>query len=95
MPALTRALKDKDTYVRQAAAQALGKIGAKAKAAVPALANALKDQRPAVRQAAAQALGQIGAEAKAAVPALRAAMRDNEVGEVRGAIAEAWKQIAP
>lgn len=54
VPALTRVLTDGAPLVRQAAAEALGKIGSGA--AVPALTEALNDPDPAVRKAAAGAL---------------------------------------
>ena len=75
MPALVEALKDKEWTVRQSAAEALGKIGPKAEAAVPALAEALKDKNSVVRRIAAQALAQIGLPA---VPALAKALQDKE-----------------
>jgi HEAT repeat protein len=61
-----------DYYVfqRVAAAEALRKMGAAAKAAVPALADALRDRERDVQLAAAEALAKMGAEAQQAVPAL-------------------------
>ena len=60
----------KDKGVRQAAAEALVKIGAPA---VEPLIAALKDESFSVRQAAAEALGKIGAPA---VEPLIAALKD-------------------
>ncbi len=54
VPALIKALKDKDSYMRQVTARALGEIGNDA--AVPALNKALKDKDDDVRQAVAEAL---------------------------------------
>ena len=68
---LVQALKHKQWYVRQSAAEALGEIGSEAKkSAVPALIQLLKDDSSTVRYRAAKVLGQIGPEAKAAVPVL-------------------------
>ena len=44
VPALAKALQDKEEKVRQDAAVALGRIGPKAQAAAPALVEALKDK---------------------------------------------------
>ena len=60
VPALIGALKDKDGYVRQSAAYALGRIGPVAKDAVPALQAITKnDPERAARKAAAMALKKI------------------------------------
>lgn len=72
---LTRELRG-DVADRRAAAEALGRFGAAARAATPALAEALTDEDPELRRRAAWALGRIGSDAKAAVPALGAALRD-------------------
>ena len=63
-------LQGKDADARQAAAQALGKLGPQAKPAVPQLAMALNDRHGPVRFAAVTALARIGPDAKAALPAL-------------------------
>ncbi len=55
MPELLTALKDRDEYVRSAAAGALGQI--RDVAVVPELLSVLKDREPYVRSAAAKALG--------------------------------------
>jgi HEAT repeat protein len=66
--ALIMALKgDKDDIVRAAAAQALGKSGARSRDAVSALVEALNDEVAGVAVAAERALATIG---KPAVPAL-------------------------
>ena len=54
--ALTKALKDRDLYVRRYSAEALGNIGPViAREATPALAAALNDDKPQVRLAAVRA----------------------------------------
>ena len=53
------ALKDKNEWVRKAAAEALSRIGSAAEKAVPALIEALKDENWRVRQLAAEALKKI------------------------------------
>lgn len=80
---LEMARKDSDAKVREAAAKALGRMGADPKEAVPVLTEALKkDKVMAVRVAAARALGQLGPDAKDAVPTLRevqqAAQKDKD-----------------
>ena len=62
--------KDKDKYVRQAAAWGLADIRSDAKSAVPTLTELLKDKDQDVRRVAASALGCIWHDAKSAVPAL-------------------------
>ncbi len=73
VPALTKALHDKELLVRSEAATALGRIG---KGAVPGLIEALQDKDSEVRYDAAYALGQIGADAEAAVSALIFTLKD-------------------
>lgn len=68
VPALTRNLYHQDFEVREAAAQALGKLEEDAIDAVPLLIMALFDSSLSVREGAAAALGSIGD--KRAVPAL-------------------------
>ena len=80
--------KDSDMRVREAAAEALGKIGPEE---VPALIKALGDENSYVRSAAAGALGKTGPEA---VPALIKALGD-ENSYVRSAAAEALGKIGP
>ena len=59
VPALIRAMKDADPFVRRFAARALGAIGP-AKGSVGALATALNDKDARVVDAAARALGGMG-----------------------------------
>jgi len=64
VPALTAATYDKDDFVREYAARALGRIGPEAVSAVPELLDLLrKDEERDVREHAAKSLGLIGAQA--------------------------------
>lgn len=63
--ALVAALRSQDDQARRRAAQGLGRLGAKAKAAIPALAGAMKDKDNRVRFAAAHALAQVGPAGRA------------------------------
>ena len=78
VPALSKALSDKDAEVRRQVVFALGEL--RAKSAVDALGAAIKDADGEVRKQACFALGEIG-DARA-VPALTAALADSEA-EVR------------
>jgi HEAT repeat protein len=60
-PALVKALKDEDVYVRRFAVQAIGAIGSKNSGTVSALSTALKDSNKRVVDAAVDALGKVGA----------------------------------
>jgi HEAT repeat protein len=59
VPALAKALTDKDPFVRRDAAMALGRIGPEARTALPFLQATRKDQNARVRRAASNALKQI------------------------------------
>jgi HEAT repeat protein len=83
-------LTDADARIRWSAAEALGRIGPDAEAAVPALAAALRD--PEVRASAADALGGIGAAARGAVPLLTDALNDTDA-EFRWTAAVALSRI--
>ena len=74
VPALMLALRDKNTAVRQAAAEALGTYGRAARTAIPSL-EALLEDRPAVRKAATIALGQISSASRYGSPTRSAAQR--------------------
>jgi HEAT repeat protein len=77
IPALTKNLYYQGPYnVRQAAAEALGEIGAPAKSAVPALAVMLLTDFVHARVAAAEALGRI--HDRSAMPALAKALYDQD-----------------
>jgi HEAT repeat protein len=85
VPALTKALQDKNLFVRRYSAQTLGKIGLDAKEAVSGLAKALDDKHKEVAEAAAEALGHLGA---GAVTPLTKTFRDkgNEAAVRRKAV---------
>src|SRR5207244_2083581 len=68
VPLLVRAMADANLDVRSRAAEALGKLGPEAKAAVPALVSALKDLNPDMRLAAIRALYHIDPRHEAVVP---------------------------
>jgi hypothetical protein len=89
---LLSALHSINEDVSRQAAEAMGKIGPDAKAAIPALIAALKDNDKEVRRAATYALSNIGPEAKAAVPALTKALKDKD-GNVRVYAAKALEKI--
>ncbi len=59
VPFLVKALRDNEAARREAAADALGRIGPPARAAVPELLAALKDKSPAVALMAAMAVAQV------------------------------------
>jgi HEAT repeat protein len=105
VPALDKALADRNLNVRYWAASALKRIGPEAKGAIPGLISALKTlpggspelegparYYPDVRSVAAEALGTIGPAAKEAIPALKEATEDKNA-DVRAAAAEALKKI--
>ena len=76
-PVVLKALKeleDEKRYVREDAAQTLGKLGDRA--AVPALIRALKDEHHMVRMYAVMSLRQLGD--RSAVPALIQALKDKD-----------------
>jgi len=87
-------LKSPTADVRRDAAQALGKLGTEAKAAVPALIASLKDENMFVRRYSAQSLGKIGPAAKSAVPALTKSLEDMRK-EVAEAATEALGKLGP
>jgi HEAT repeat protein len=88
VPALLKALPDKDAARRRTAAYALALIGPQAAEAVPALTEALHDAESEVRALAAKALGKIGQEAKGTAPALATALKDSDaVVRVHAALA--------
>lgn len=101
MPAVTAALRDDPAErIREAAAQALGRMCVKARAenmkidsARDSLINALRaDRSGRVREAAATALARLDAEAVPAVAALAAALGDTYPG-VRTAAASALRRL--
>jgi HEAT repeat protein len=86
VPALSRALKDPEAMVREAAADALSKFGGQAKSAVPSLLAVLADRETTVRRAALSALAQIGPEAREALPKLKRAFKDADIQVRRHAL---------
>jgi HEAT repeat protein len=78
IPILGKVLvSDEDLNAREAAAEALGTLGAAALPALPALVQALKDGHYRVRCAAAYTIGELGPVAAPAVSALAAALLDD------------------
>jgi HEAT repeat protein len=78
VPVLRVLLDDGDAYVRQRAAEALGRIRPPDDAVVSALTERLADESVPVRWQSAEALGRIGRRAAGALPALGAATRDED-----------------
>ena len=74
VPTLAKAIADRDSSVRKAAARALADIG---KPAVPGLIRLLKHKNWHVRLLAAWGLGEI--EDRRAIPALRKALKDRNL----------------
>jgi HEAT repeat protein len=75
VPALSELARDKDAFLRVAAAEILKQIGPDAITAVPALTEMLRDKEDKVRSSAAAALGGIG---PAAIPALTKMLHDQD-----------------
>ena len=87
LPALVKALKDKDWRVRRGATDALREMKRDANSAVGDLAKALTDSDAWVRDGAAAALGRMGPDAKSAARALAKAVTDDDVWVRETAIA--------
>ena len=95
IPSILSLLNDKESAVRESAAEALYLIAHREpKIGVPALVTALKDQSPIVRRWSVLALGEIGPESKAAVSALTEALTDQSE-RVRKGAAAALGRIGP
>ncbi len=78
--ALVKAAGDENSFIRWAAARALGKMGPlRAEQAVPALSKLLEDQNKDVRVTAAAALERYGPAAKSAAEALGRAISHKDV----------------
>jgi len=90
VPVLIKALSDESPHVRMRAAEALGRFGPAASAAIPYLIIGLNDESGNVANETAGALAQIG---EAAVPALIDALKSDSV-MVRGRAAEALGDMA-
>ena len=93
VPALAAALRDRNDQVRWRAAEALGKLGPDAAAAVPALVDAL-DRSDMLAQEAAKALGRMGGAARPAVSALASALTRDDV-YLRREAAKALVKLGP
>jgi HEAT repeat protein len=65
-------------WVRVAAAEALGELGAEGKPAVPALRDGLQDKDGNLRVAAATALWRVAGDSASSLPVLLAALRDRD-----------------
>jgi HEAT repeat protein len=93
VPALVKALKDKDADVREWAAWSLGELGKVAKGSIPALIEALRDENAFVQVNAAESLWRI-ARHKDSLPTLIRALRHEKDGVVRRA-AYALAEMGP
>jgi HEAT repeat protein len=91
LPALLRALNDKEVSVQGQTISALMEVGPEG---IPGLTAALQLKEPALLQAAAQYLGNHGAQAKSAVPEL-IHLLDHADGNVRRTAAAALGAIGP
>ncbi len=90
VPALIRAMADRDVALRVNAIIALGIIGMDqqdVQSGVTALTRALSDTQAIVRYQAAMALGRLNSDARSAVPALLNTIRDESSWEIRQAAA--------
>jgi len=87
LPLLKEALEDKAPQVREAAVNALGRIGKKAtKEVLVLLTDAVKDRSPEVRDRALWYLHDIGANPKEVIPFYVSALKDED-NEVRASAA--------
>jgi HEAT repeat protein len=93
VPALSEALKSKESQVRQNAALALGRIGPQARGALAPLTEVLQDEDWPVRRQAAIALGHLREEAKPALPALEKLAGGDTNSQVRKVAREAIAEI--
>jgi HEAT repeat protein len=95
IPVLTELVRgDEDPGIRAAAAEILGIMGPRARAAVPALVRALSHPSLPLRRSAAATLLKIKPEGKAAVRGLAAALRDRDKA-VRDRAAAALGDMGP
>jgi HEAT repeat protein len=92
LPALTTALGDADSRVRELSAQAVGIIGPAASSAVPALIALLAEPDEGSRNTACIGLAGIGPRARPALSALRQALSDPSA-DVRRFAASAISKI--
>ncbi|MDP6355966.1 MAG: HEAT repeat domain-containing protein, partial [Planctomycetota bacterium] len=98
---LVKLADHQSSYVRSAAARALGTLGEAAKSQVPRIGELLKDEDSSVRSAAAEALGALGEAAKSEAPEIGELLKDEDsyvrsaAAEALGALGEAAKSEAP
>lgn len=92
LPILSKALSDERPLVRAKAADALGRLGLRAKSTIPALIRASEDERADVRTAALAALGEVGSRDPSARAALQKALHDRD-DAVRAAAEDALSRI--
>jgi HEAT repeat protein len=95
LPVLIEGLKDRDEWIQQMSANALGPMGRYASPAIPALTVMAADRECKMRDAAILALGNIGPAAKDAVPVLLEVYRENGDQYRHQFAAHALKQIDP
>ena len=95
LPVLMDGLKDRDDWVRQMSANALGPMGRHAAPAIPALMALAANREDDMRDVAILALGRIGPPAKEAVPVLLSVYRENGDKVRHQFAAQALKQIDP
>jgi len=88
LPALTRALQDRDVYVRLCAANALGNLGVISAPAIESCDVALKDTNWWVRANAAMALGRLAKSNAQAIPRLKSALADSHPKVGKQAVTE-------
>jgi HEAT repeat protein/adenylate kinase family enzyme len=88
----TNKIKDKATSVRQASAEALGRLGVREKEVVQALLCGIKDENGDVRKAAVEAIVRLGVRDKEVVQAMLRGIKDED-NNFRYACAEALGQL--
>ncbi|MDP6502401.1 MAG: HEAT repeat domain-containing protein [Planctomycetota bacterium] len=75
---LVKLADHQSSYVRSAAARALGTLGEAAKSQVPRIGELLKDEDSSVRSAAAEALGALGEAAKSEASKIGELLKDDQ-----------------
>lgn len=94
--AITAALSDDDTRVRQSAAHALGRLGHRARRAIPQLTALLGDENPWTRSAALSALEQVGVEGHTeVVPPVLALLKGDKASWYTGDAAAVLATVGP
>ena len=95
LPVLIDGLKDRDSWIRQISANALGPMGRHATPAIPALMAVAANRESDARDSAIMALGRIGPAAKEALPVLLEVYRENDDPYRHQFTADALSQIDP